>query len=98
MPINEAISALSDINWDSDTIEAELTRADIRKLLNRYINNEITESDVESWANAIECREDIGFETGQEELIKTIIFELANPLLTKNLTLETATTLNLRLL
>ena len=98
LPIEKLIDSLRALKWDSDETVILLERADIIAVLNRYMNDEITESYVEMWANAVEGREDVEYEDGYEDIIQSTIFELANPLLTKNLTLETATKLHLRLL
>ncbi len=72
--------------WDSENALVTLNRGHLEAILKRYIAGEISESEVEDWANTIEAREDIGFETEQEDIINSTIFELANPLLTSELT------------
>jgi hypothetical protein len=45
------------------------------------------------WAEALEGREDVGFEDGHEEKLKQFIFELANPELCESVTPVRAATL-----
>ncbi len=45
----------------------------------------MSENDIENWANAIEGREDIGYERGRRNLIKDVIFDLANPELSEEM-------------
>ncbi|WP_189375993.1 hypothetical protein [Thermomonas carbonis] len=60
-------------------------------VLIRFLAGELSVTDVEDWANAIECREDIGLD--QESLMASVVFELANPLITRPLTRQSATDL-----
>ncbi|MBC6475616.1 MAG: hypothetical protein GDA48_24740 [Hormoscilla sp. GM102CHS1] len=46
--------------------------------------------EVENWANAIDCREDIAWEKEFSASVLALIQELANPLLTRPLSEEPA--------
>lgn len=50
-------------------------------MLRRFTSGEIDARTVEVWADMIECREDIQFESGQEAVIASAIHDLANPTL-----------------
>jgi len=63
----------------------------ISAVLNRFLTGDISETEVEGWANAIECREDIAFL--QPSLVAETILALANPLLTRPLTRQSASQL-----
>jgi len=82
---------LSQYSWDIEEPIFSIDKADFLSILNRAINNEVSFNELENWANEIECREDLSFE---DEKIREIIFELANPELnvkiTKNRLLEIA--------
>ncbi len=93
----EASDALQDIvldlnrlSWDSSRPLVTLTRPDIARVLGRYLNEELSENDIELWANAIEGREDVQYEIGHEDILAEAIHQLANPLLTSALTLASA--------
>jgi hypothetical protein len=53
-------------------------------VLRRYRNSELTSSDVELWANAIEGRDDIEYDPDTNA--GRLLHELANPVLTEPLT------------
>ena len=54
-------------------------------ILKKTISGIISFDDLEEWANIVECRDDVDFEN---ENIQEIIFELANPELNEQLSLE----------
>ena len=90
-PVADVVSALSVFGWDSDQGLVTLEAAHISAVLNRFLAGEISASDVETWANAIECREDIDF--AQESPVAEALGELANPLLSRPLSRQSATEL-----
>lgn len=51
--------------------------------MQRCMDNEISIKELNEWANVIEMRDDIGFE---DEEVKQLIFELANPEINEELT------------
>lgn len=73
------------MGWDSDRQLVILKRQDVAAILERYLANELSAADVEDWANALENREDLGYEQGSKDLLSLVIEELANPLLTRPL-------------
>ena len=87
-PIADVVSDLSAFGWDADEDLATLDAAHISAVLNRFLSGDISDTDVEDWANAIECREDIGFL--QDPPVADALDELANPLLTRPLTRQSA--------
>ena len=78
---------LSHFSWDSGEGEYIVSRKDIVSVLSRYLSLEIDNTQLEDWANAIEGREDIGYES---EDIKEIIIELSNPILYGDISLQQA--------
>nr|WP_315466198.1 hypothetical protein [uncultured Rhodoferax sp.] len=83
IPVPEAISNLTQFPWDSDSDLIVLCLGDFIEVLSRFDRGELAEADVEAWANALECREDIGY---ANSTVRELLHELANPLLTKRLT------------
>lgn len=65
--------------WDSEEELAVLEKRHLVNVLTRFLNGQLSGDDVMEWANAIELREDIAIESGSENLVKDIIFDLANP-------------------
>jgi hypothetical protein len=81
LPPDAAVAAVRALPWDSVVEMVVLARRDAHELLQRYLRGELSPSDVESWADAVESRDDIGFESGHEELLRAFVFETANPVL-----------------
>lgn len=76
IPLDALGDVLSTFNWDwSEAPLARLDGAAVVAVLRRWARNEISDNDVETWANLIEGREDIAF----EPVAAAAIFDLANP-------------------
>lgn len=84
--LSDISRGLSNFTWDSSNDLIYLHSSHIIHLLTRYLDSTLSKNEVEKWANLIEGREDIGFNFSDEEKLKTILFELANPELTADLT------------
>jgi len=95
-PIEEIIDCLAKFDWDSDELIVLEVRH-VKKILDRYLYGEFSEATVEAWANAVECRDDIGLSEENENLLGELVHELANPVLTQKLTHERAKALIRRL-
>jgi hypothetical protein len=76
-PINLITAELARFPWDSDSELVILNRNHLRAMLGTFIADQMTVVEIEAWAEAIEGRDDVGFESEHEELLKTIIFELS---------------------
>lgn len=77
-PLDEVLRELSQHHRDLDSELVRLDRSHIETVLRRYLAGEIDEATVETWANAVDLRDDIGAPDGDEAL-KNALFELANP-------------------
>jgi hypothetical protein len=80
-------SDLSKFSWDSEEELYIINKDDIQYILSRYLSFEIDNIQLEDWANAIEGREDIGYEN---EELEDIIFKLSNPMLHGEISFEQA--------
>jgi hypothetical protein len=89
-PTPEIVSDLASYGWDSEDRLVTLTRAHVVAVLRRFLSGDLAQDQVEEWANAVESREDIAIETAAERLLRDAIFELANPVLTRELTADLA--------
>jgi hypothetical protein len=88
--LSEILPSLNSFGWDSEHDLITLQKQHIDKILKRYLNGKLSASDVENWANAIEGREDIEKESNFEEMLDEVIFDLANPLLSRPLSPDSA--------
>ncbi|MGH2718940.1 MAG: hypothetical protein ACRDJU_10205 [Actinomycetota bacterium] len=90
LPVGEAIDSLRRFPWDTERWLVILQTEDARRVLAAYLAGQLAADEIELWANAIEGRDDIGFEAGRETELKDFVFELANPELTQNISGERA--------
>ena len=89
-PISELRGLLGTFKWDFDGIPLTMTRRHLRDVIERYMKGEISAQDIEDWANLIEGREDMTFESRDDNLLSEIVYELANPELTEELSYQRA--------
>lgn len=71
--------------FDTDEELIVIDRHHIEKVLNMYINGEISDESVEQWANFIEGREDLNY-----DVFGNLIYILANPVLVGKLSVSKA--------
>lgn len=89
-PLQLALDRISKIPWSSDKDLIVLTSENIIGVLNRFLNGELSRSDVKAWAEEVELREDIGIEPDPNDLLIDVLFEVANPEITYELDPERA--------
>jgi hypothetical protein len=79
-PISEIRMMIEPFEFDSDPLV--VLRADqvLDKIL-RFLDKEIDSVYLEEWANLIEGRDDIQFDEADENEIKEVVHDLANPVL-----------------
>ncbi len=95
--VDTLVKNLEKYGWDVFDELVLFEKKHILNVLRAYLEGKITELEVENWANAIECREDIEIEICSKELINEILYELANPYLTKKITKDRAKALYMQL-
>ena len=89
-PIEAIMDELRHLSWDVETPVIRLDISNVTSILQRYLSGTIDVSSVESWANAIEGRDDIAI---NGDRLRGIIHELANPILTRQLNPDVATSI-----
>jgi len=87
-PLHKIVAQLATLSWDYEGDCVTLKRMHVFSILERYRLNQLSAEEVEYWANQIESREDIVFEEGWEQEIGDVIYQLANPELTRHLNQE----------
>lgn len=80
-PIDELKCDLASLTWDCDEPQVVLSYADMRNVLQRYVDGRLSDHDIEVWANLVEGRDDIEMQGGRDGEASRIIDELANPVL-----------------
>jgi hypothetical protein len=90
-PIPGITRDLSAYGWDAPRPLAVLDAIHLSTALNRFIAGELSSAQVEEWANCIECRDDIEYDPSSATGLA--LHELANPLLTRPLTRQSAAAL-----
>jgi hypothetical protein len=84
-PAEELLRRLATYPWDSEVL-VHARPEHLLSVLRRFQAGSIGAAEVEEWANAIEMRDDIGFEAESEEVVRDVIHVLANPELAGPLT------------
>lgn len=72
-------AALREFPHDCEESLATLRKADVAAALNRFLSGEVSSSDIEAWADAVEMRDDIGYEESDRDAIANTLFILSNP-------------------
>jgi ArsR family metal-binding transcriptional regulator len=87
-PLSDILNSLNQLSWDREKVLINLKKTHIINILQRYLQGQLSVTDVENWANAIEGREDIEPEENDQDILEEILFDLANPLLSQPLSPE----------
>jgi hypothetical protein len=77
--VRAIVRELARFPWDSSRELVKLTGAQAVDVLERYLSNGISAEELEAWADALEGREDVSYESDREDAIKDLLFEFANP-------------------
>lgn len=93
MPLQSTLSALGAMDWDYDGLPVQLTAEQIAAVLRRYLAGRLSRTDIETWANGVEGRDDIATDPAVEHQLTGIMHELANPALSQPLDHARATAL-----
>jgi len=75
MPLMEIMKQLAEFKWDSEEL-VTLTVENLTDKLNRILDGSLDAEEVSAWADIVEMRDDIDYETDE---VKQAIFEMANP-------------------
>lgn len=81
LPTEEISAHLKEFSWDYEGEPYILTKAHVVDILSRFNSKELNATNIEDWANLIECREDLEFELAYEKELSELIYLLANPAL-----------------
>ncbi|MCK5522088.1 MAG: hypothetical protein KAI83_03045 [Thiomargarita sp.] len=87
-PLNLIAQELGELEWDYEGETVLVEPLHIVSILNRFLSNQLNAKQVEEWANMIECREDLDYESDNQKQLEQVIYEIANPELEGILTIE----------
>lgn len=77
-PLNVVINELRGYPWDSDPLVV-LDDEAISHVLQMHLSGEVSATELQEWAEAIEMRDDIELPQDREEMTKKFLFRFANP-------------------
>ena len=92
------LTALSDLDKELDDsihlgAPVLVIRKTLHSVLSRFMSGDVNASDIYSWANQLEARDEVEFETGFEAIIADVIFCLSSPEINGQLTNQMCFTL-----
>lgn len=77
-PLSVIRKKVKELKWDSTNELIFITKEQLIKNIDNFIESQNGLILMEQWADLVECREDIGFETNW---VKEAIHDMANPIL-----------------
>ena len=90
-PLPAILGELSALSWDCDELLVTLRPAHVVAVLQRYLSGDLSSAEVENWADAVELRD--GISADPDDPAAQAIHELANPLITRPLSMHSASDL-----
>lgn len=88
--IEQSIKELQSYSWDYEGETVLIEKGVLKNILQRFVNGDLTVSDIYTWADFLELREDIDYQKHEDSLLSNIIYRLANPDLEGKLTVDWA--------
>jgi hypothetical protein len=88
-PTEPLLRELGSFGWDwTGAPLLVLTKADILRVIDRFLAGQISAAQLQEWAETLEVREDVAFEERDAELLDDIFFRIATPMINEPLTHE----------
>lgn len=78
-PVADSGQRLARFPWDCDGELAVLTADHIVRTLQAFLSGQLSEDDVETWAEALQGRDDLGLDPTRADDLKQALFELSTP-------------------
>lgn len=89
-PVASLVQDLAALPWDAAAELVTLRPVHVTEVLRRFMSGRLAAQEVEAWASAIECREDIALDPAGHAILAAALFDLANPTLQGALTTDIA--------
>lgn len=77
--------AFEDASYDYEGEPVILTCAQLARGVRRYLDNEISASDLQTWADMIEGRPGIEYESSRQDLLGRVLLQLSTPHLNESM-------------
>ena len=74
-------TSFRDTSYDYEGEPVILTCVHLARGVRRYLNNEISASDLQAWADLIEGRPGIEYESSRHDILERVLFQLSMPYL-----------------
>ena len=74
-----ARAALAQFEWDSDTELVQVVASDASRVLSRIVEGTLSLPEASEWAEALDARDDVGYEQPLREELRRFVFELSSP-------------------
>jgi hypothetical protein len=86
-PTEPLLQELRAFGWDwSGAPLLVLTKADLLRVIDRFLAGQISAAQLQQWAENLELREDVAFDERDAELLDDIFFRIATPEINEPLT------------
>jgi hypothetical protein len=88
-PTEPLLQELRSFGWDwHGEPLLVLTKADLLRVIGRFLAGELSAAQLQQWAENLEVREDVAFDERDAELLDGIFFRIATPMINEPLTHE----------
>lgn len=78
-PLRQAVDRLMSFGWDSDSELVVLGLKDALNVLQSYLSGRLDVAGIQLWAETLEGRDDLGFQVGNETILKEFLFQFSSP-------------------
>lgn len=79
VPVGQAVEELAELGSSLPGALVTITSADATRVLDCFLEGAVPAEDCGRWAGALRTRRDVAVEGGCEDLLRTLLFELASP-------------------
>ena len=86
LPVDPTVKALAELPYDCDSDLVVVASADILRMVDRSVQRELSLEQLVEWADFLEVRDGVGFAAPHSDRLKEIVWELANPELSGEIT------------
>ncbi len=86
----DTIAAVAALPWDEEQDLVQFTTQHAKRALESYVQGDLTAEDLESWAEVVHSRDDIGLDAQASEELARFLYEVSTPELFGGMTVELA--------